>query len=47
MFNNGSYRPLEWTYPDYAEEQTIALFNRWRELCRKSLRTSGRADPHP
>ncbi len=47
MFNNGSYRPLEWTYPDYAEEQTIALFNRWRDLCRESLRTSGRADPHP
>lgn len=46
MFNSGSYRALEWTYPDYAEEQTIALFNRWRELCRKALRTRGRTDPN-
>jgi hypothetical protein len=45
-FNNGSYRALEWTYPDYAEEQTIALFNRWRELCRQSLRTCAGGGPH-
>jgi hypothetical protein len=45
MFNNGSYRALEWTYPDYAEEQTLALFNRWREVCKQSLRTCGRMDP--
>ncbi|OPY01721.1 MAG: hypothetical protein A4E60_01531 [Syntrophorhabdus sp. PtaB.Bin047] len=46
MFNSGSYRALEWTYPDYAEEQTIALFNRWRDLCKESLRTSARTDPN-
>ena len=41
MFNDGSYRPLQWTYPDYAEEQTIGLFNRWRDICKRSLRTNG------
>jgi hypothetical protein len=46
MFSSGSYRALEWTYPDYAEEQTIALFNRWRDLCKESLRTSARTDPN-
>jgi hypothetical protein len=45
MFNSGSYRALEWTYPDYAQEQTIALFNRWREACKQSLRTCGPMDP--
>lgn len=39
MFNSGSYRTLPWTYPDYAEAETITLFNRWRELCKYSLRT--------
>ncbi len=42
MFSSGSYRTLPWTYPDYAEAETIALFNRWRELCKYSLRTFGR-----
>jgi len=46
MFNSGSYRILQWTYPDYAEPQTIALFNRWRELCRQSLRDIGRTGAH-
>lgn len=30
-FFKGTYVPLEWTYPDYREGDTIALFNRWRE----------------
>lgn len=38
MYHNGSYRALEWTYPDYAEPDTIALFNGWRENCKMSLR---------
>ncbi|HOW56283.1 MAG TPA: DUF4416 family protein [Syntrophorhabdaceae bacterium] len=38
MFHDGSYRPLQWTYPDYAEEQTISIFNRWRDICRQSLK---------
>ncbi len=29
-FINKSYAPLEWTYPDYMWDDTIALFNRWR-----------------
>ena len=27
IFQNGSYRPLEWTYPDYADPETIGFFN--------------------
>jgi hypothetical protein len=38
MYRNGTYRSLEWTYPDYAEEQTISLFIRWRENHKKVLK---------
>jgi hypothetical protein len=38
MYRNGTYRPLEWTYPDYAESQTISLFIRWRENYKKVLK---------
>ena len=38
MFNNGSFRALEWTYPDYAEPETIALFNKWRESVKQALK---------
>jgi hypothetical protein len=38
MYRNGSYRPLEWTYPDYAEAQTISLFHQWREHYKKVLK---------
>jgi hypothetical protein len=38
MYRNGAYRPLEWTYPDYAETQTISLFHRWREQLKKVLK---------
>jgi hypothetical protein len=38
MYRNGTYRPLEWTYPDYTEEQTISLFMRWRENHKKVLK---------
>ncbi len=38
MYRDGTYRPLEWTYPDYAEEQTISLFNRWREYYKKVIK---------
>jgi hypothetical protein len=27
IFQKGSFRPLEWTYPDYAEPETIGFFN--------------------
>ena len=38
MFISGSYRALEWTYPDYAELQTIALFNAWRGSLKRGLK---------
>lgn len=38
MYRNGSYRPLEWTYPDYGESRTISLFHRWREQLKKVLK---------
>jgi hypothetical protein len=31
IFNQGSFQPLPWTYPDYREEGAIGLFNRVRE----------------
>jgi hypothetical protein len=38
MFHNGGYRPLEWTYPDYASEETTQMFNRWRQQYKEQLR---------
>lgn len=31
IFREGSYRPLEWTYPDYAEQELIGFLNRLRK----------------
>lgn len=31
LYGNGSFRPLEWTYPDYAEEKIRAMFARIRQ----------------
>ncbi len=31
IFTNHSFRRLEWTYPDYAHQETIAMFNNIRE----------------
>ena len=38
MFANSTYRPLEWTYPDYASGDIIAMFQRWRETYKKELK---------
>ena len=38
IFNNGTYRPLEWSYPDYSDKSAILLFNNWRERYKKVLR---------
>ncbi|HME45318.1 MAG TPA: DUF4416 family protein [Syntrophorhabdales bacterium] len=38
MFENGSYRSLPWTYPDYRSEEIIALCNGWRQRYKESLR---------
>ncbi len=31
IYENGSYRPLKWTYPDYGGDRLVGLFNGWRE----------------
>jgi hypothetical protein len=31
IYRSGTYTPLEWTYPDYAAEETIEILNRFRE----------------
>ncbi len=38
VFENGSYRRLPWTYPDYGGEELISLLNRWREDYKGLLR---------
>ncbi len=38
MFENGSYRGLPWTYPDYRSPETIHLLNQWRQRYKESLR---------
>ena len=38
LYENGTYRPLQWTYPDYGGDELIGLFNRWRERYKESLR---------
>ncbi|MGQ9626282.1 MAG: DUF4416 family protein [Anaerolineae bacterium] len=37
-FYKGSFRPWEWTYPDYASPAYISIFNRIREAYRKQLK---------
>ncbi len=31
IFRDKSFRPLEWTYPDYRQEEILLLFNQFRE----------------
>jgi hypothetical protein len=38
VFQNGTFKPLEWTYPDYAGEEVIALLNGWREQYKRELK---------
>ena len=40
MFEKGSFRPVEWTYPDYRSGQYLAILNRIREIYREQLKTS-------
>ncbi len=37
-YHDGTYRALEWTYPDYGEKGTISIFNEWREQYKKGLK---------
>jgi hypothetical protein len=38
VFENGTYRGLPWTYPDYGSSELRALFNSWREYYKGLLR---------
>lgn len=38
IYKNKSFQPLEWTYPDYRQEDTIKLFNKIRKDYLESLR---------
>jgi len=31
IFRGGTYRPMEWTYPDYADTEIIGILNRVRQ----------------
>ena len=37
-YHNGTYRPLEWTYPDYGSVETISLLNKWRGNLKEKTR---------
>lgn len=38
IFKKGTFQPLKWTYPDYAESEIIGYFNELRERYKKQLR---------
>jgi hypothetical protein len=42
IFRSGSYRPLEWTYPDYADPLLISPLNRLRETYKCALQQASR-----
>ena len=44
MYRNKSFRPLEWTYPDYRQEAVIRLFNQFRKKYLEDLR-GGQREP--
>jgi hypothetical protein len=44
IFKRGSFRPLEWTYPDYANAEMVAMFNEWRQGYMEKLREMKRID---
>jgi hypothetical protein len=39
VYRNGTYKPLEWTYPDYGSEEIIEILKRWRNILKEKLRT--------
>ncbi len=38
IYRNKSFQPLEWTYPDYRQEEVITLFNQFRKKYIENLR---------
>jgi len=41
VFHRKDFRPLAWTYPDYADAEVIGYFNAVRERYKEQLRRSG------
>ncbi len=41
IYRRGSFRALEWTYPDYAEPRLISVLNKLREKHKWELRNRG------
>ena len=37
MYFNGTFKALDWTYPDYREQETISIMNKWRALYKGML----------
>ncbi len=38
IYRNKSFQPLEWTYPDYRQEEVIKLFNQFRKRYAEDLK---------
>ncbi len=38
IYRKQSFRPLEWTYPDYRQDEIIGLFNQFRKKYAKDLK---------
>ena len=41
VFHRGSFKPLDWSYPDYASPEAIAFFNDLRENYKRRIRGTG------
>ena len=41
FYRDKTYRPYDWTYPDYRSETAISFFNRVREIYKGRLRGNG------
>ena len=41
VFNKGTFKPLEWTYRDYSDPDSIGFFNDEREKYKNQLRGTG------
>ena len=39
VYNKGTFKPLEWSYPDYSDEESIEFFNNEREKYKNQLRS--------
>jgi hypothetical protein len=39
IYHNNTYRPVEWTYPDYGSKEIVAIFNGWRNVLKEKIRT--------